>query len=67
VIGHLAFQAEPAEPAVRQVQMHFFTKPALRADTKAIADEQHAYQQLGIDRRTPDLTVKGPLESSVEE
>jgi hypothetical protein len=60
VIGHVTFQAEPAEPAVCQVQMHFFTKPPLRADTKAIANEQHAYQQLGINRRTPDLTVKRP-------
>ena len=29
VIRHLVFQTQPAEPAVRQVQMHFFAKLTL--------------------------------------
>src|SRR5579862_6938100 len=59
VIGHVTFQAEPAKPPIRQVKMDLFAQPALRTDAEAIANEQHAYQQLGIDRRTPDLTVEG--------
>ena len=64
MIGHVAFQPEPAKPPVGQVQMHLFTQPAFRADTEAMADQQHAYQQLGIDRRMANLVVEGPQVST---
>ena len=38
VIGHLAFQAQPAEPAIRQVQVHLLAQPPLGADAEAVAD-----------------------------
>src|SRR5437764_14519209 len=58
MIGHLAVEPEPAKPAIRQVEVHLFAQPPLRADAEAIADEQHANQQLWIDRRPADLTVE---------
>jgi len=39
--------------------MDLVAQPPLRADAKAIADDQHADQQLRINRRPSDLTVKG--------
>src|SRR5207248_4330526 len=59
MIGHLAVEPEPAKPAIRQVEVHLFAQPPLRADAEAIADDQHANQQLWIDRRPADLTVEG--------
>src|SRR5207248_6373849 len=59
MIGHLAVEPEPAKPAIRQVEVHLFAQPPLRADAEAIADNQHANQQLWIDRRPADLTVEG--------
>ncbi len=51
-------QVEAAEPAIREVQMHLFTKSPLRPDTEAIPDQQHPDQQLGIDRRPAGMAVK---------
>src|SRR4051794_33341796 len=51
MVGHVALQAEAAEPPVGQVQMDLLTQPPLRPDAEAVADDQHADQQLGIDRR----------------
>jgi hypothetical protein len=64
VIRHLALQAQAAEPAIGQVQMHFLAEPALRANAEAIADEQHPDHQLRVDRRTSDLAVEGPQVSA---
>jgi hypothetical protein len=41
----------------RSVLKH--TQPPFRADAEAVADDQHANQQLRIDRRPPRLTVEG--------
>src|SRR3546814_13313863 len=40
--------------------MHLFAQPPLRADAKAVADDQHPYHQLGIDRRPTRLAVERP-------
>ena len=45
VIGDRIFQAEPAEPAISEVQVNFFTQPTFRANPKAVADDQHPDQQ----------------------
>jgi hypothetical protein len=58
VIGHVAVQAKPTEPAVGQVEMHLFAEPPLGPDPEAIADNQHPDQQLRIDRRSADRTVE---------
>ena len=47
-------QVEPAEPAIRQVEMHLVAQPPLRPDAHHVADQQHADHQLGIDRGTAD-------------
>ena len=58
VVGHVAVEPEPAEPAIGQVQMNFVAEPPLRADAEAVADDQHPDHQLRIDRRPPDLAVE---------
>ena len=58
MVGHVALQAEPTEPAVRQVQVNLFAQPSFRADAEAVADDQHPDQQLGIDRRPADGAVE---------
>jgi len=42
VVGDFVFKAQPAEPAIRQVQMGLFTQPPFGADAVAIAHDQHA-------------------------
>ena len=58
VIGHRGFEVEPAEPAIRQVQMNLVAQPALGADAEAVADDQHADHQLRVDRRAPGVAVE---------
>ncbi len=58
VIGHLAIEAQPAKPAVGQVQVDLLAQPPLRADAEAVADDQHPDQQLRIDRRPSHLAVE---------
>src|SRR5437763_16136375 len=62
--GTSPLSPEPAKPAIRQVEMHLFAQPPLRADAEAIADDQYPNQQLRIDRGPPDLTVEGRQLSS---
>src|SRR6056297_1243968 len=51
-------QIKAAEPAIREVQMHLFTQPALGPDAEAIPDQQHPDQQLGIERRAACVAVE---------
>src|SRR6056297_3787089 len=51
-------QIEAEKPAIREVQMHLFTKSLLGPDTEAIPDQQHPDQQFGIDRRAACVAVK---------
>ncbi len=60
VIGHVAFEPEPAEPAVGEVQMHLVAQAPLGADAAAVADDQHPDHQLGIDRGRPVVAVERP-------
>ena len=46
------------KPAVAEVQVNFLAQPPLRADPKAVADDQHPDHQLRIDRRPSHLAVK---------
>ena len=58
MIGHVAIEPEPAEPTIGEVQMDLVAEPPLRADTKAVADDQHAQKQLRIDRGTARAAVE---------
>ena len=49
--GTRTLEAEPAEPAIGQVQVDLLAQPSLGADAEAVADDQHADHQLRIDRR----------------
>jgi hypothetical protein len=59
MVRHVTVEAKPAEPTIGEVQMHFLAEPPLRADSKAVADDQHSDHQFGIDRRPPDRAVEG--------
>lgn len=58
VVGHVAVQAQSAEPPIGQVEMHLFTQAPLRPDAEAVANQQHADQQFGIDRGAPNRAVE---------
>jgi hypothetical protein len=58
VIRHLANEPEPAEPPVSQIEMDLFAQPPLRTDAEAVADDQHADHQLGINRGASRATVE---------
>ena len=57
--GTSRVQAEPAEPAIGQVEMDLLAQPPLRADAEAIAHQQHPDHQLRIDRGPADVAVVG--------
>jgi hypothetical protein len=59
VLRHGVLQSQAAEPAVRQVQVHFVAQPALRTDAEAVADDEHAHHQLGIDGGSAGVAVEG--------
>ena len=58
VIRHGAFQTQPAEPAIGQVEVDLFAQPTLRPNAEAVADQQHPDQQFGIDRGATDGAVE---------
>ena len=58
VIRHFVLQSQPAEPPIRQVQVHFFAQPPLGPDAEAVTHDQHPNQQLGIDRRAAGMAVE---------
>jgi hypothetical protein len=51
-------EAQSAKPAVREIEVHLLAKPPLRPDAVAIANEQHADHQLGINRGPPSMAVE---------
>ena len=53
VVGDFIFKAQPAEPAIRQVQMGLFAQPPFGADAIAVADDQHADHQFRINGGRP--------------
>ena len=58
MVGNTAFQSQPAEPAVRQVEIDLLAQPPLGADAASVADDQHADHQFRIDRGATDRAVK---------
>ncbi len=58
VVRDLAIEPEPAEPAIRQIEVDFLAQPPLGADGEAIADDQHPDHQLRIDRGPAHRTVE---------
>ena len=50
VIGNLVLDAETAEPAVGEVELHFAAERAFRADREHVADDEHPDHQFRIDR-----------------
>lgn len=59
VIRHRAIEAQPAEPAVRQVEVDLIAQSPLGADAETVADDQHADHQFWIDRGPARRTVVG--------
>ena len=58
MVRDVAVQAEPAKPPVGEVQVHLVAEPALGPDAEAVADDQHADHQLGVNRGSPELAVE---------
>jgi len=50
VVGNVALETEPAEPAIGQIEVHFVAQAPLGANGEGVTDQQHADHQLGIDR-----------------
>ena len=42
VVRHLAVEAEPAEPAVSEVQVNLLAQPPFRTNAVAVANQQQA-------------------------
>jgi hypothetical protein len=59
MIRNRVVQIEAAEPPIRQIEGHLLAKPPLRADAVAIADDEHADHQLGINRGAAGRAVIG--------
>ena len=57
MVRHFAVEAQPAEPAVGQVEVDFLAQAPLGADTKAVPHQQHPDHQLGINRRPTHRAV----------
>src|SRR6516164_1165198 len=53
VVRHVAVETKTAEPPIGQVQVDFLAQPPFRANAEAVAHDQHADQQLGINRWPP--------------
>src|SRR5262249_16322746 len=58
VIGDSAIEPGPAEPSVGQIEMNPLAQPSLRAYAEAVAYDEHAHHQLGIDRGPSDAAVE---------
>ena len=58
MLRYRVLDPQPTKPAIRQVQMHFFAKAALRTDPKTITNYQHADHQLRIDRWSAGMAIK---------
>ena len=59
VIRHRVVKIEPTEPPIRHVPLDFLAQPPLEADAVAVAHDQHPDHELGIDRRSADVAIKG--------
>ena len=59
MIGDMPVELKPAKPSIGQIEVDVLAQPPLRADAEAIADDQHPYHQLRIDRGASQRAVKG--------
>ena len=59
MIGDLVLDAEPAKPAIGQIDLHLSADAPLRADRKHVADDEHPDHQHRIDRRSTGVGVVG--------
>jgi len=57
MIGDSVLDAEPAEPAVGKIHLHFATEQPFRTDRKNISHDQHPDHQFRIDRRAPHRRI----------
>jgi len=57
-VGNRVIEIEPAEPPVCEVEHHLLAQFSLRAEAEAVADDKHPDQQLGINRRPPNVAVE---------
>ena len=58
VVGHVAVDAQPTEPAIGQIEMNLVTEPSLGTDAVAVAHQQHPDHQLWIDRGSTHVAVE---------
>jgi hypothetical protein len=58
VVRHRVFQSQPAEPAIRQIQVDFLAQPPLGPNAEAVTHNQHADQQLWINRGPAGMAVE---------
>ena len=57
MVRHLVIEVQAAEPAERQPIGDLLAQPPLRANAVAVADEEHADEQLGVDGRPAGVTI----------
>ena len=57
MIRNLGVEIKPAEPAIGKMEFDLLAQLALRTDSVAIADNEHADQQLGVDRGAANLAT----------
>ena len=60
MIGNVAVEPQPTKPAVSKIDVDLIAQPTLRTNAGAVADNQHAHHQLGIDRGPPDVAIVRP-------
>ena len=58
MVRDLVVKIEAAEPAIGEMQFDLLAKPPLKANAVAVANDEHADHQLGVDRWPPDLAVE---------
>src|SRR6516225_9929710 len=56
---YLLIKIKAAKPAISEVQFDLLAQPSLRANTVAVAHDQHPDHELGVNRRPADVAVKG--------
>jgi hypothetical protein len=59
MIRNLVIEIEATEPAIGKVEFDFFAQLPLRTNSIAVSDDEHPDHELGIDRRSTKLAIKG--------
>ena len=58
MVGNLVIELEAAEPTITKMEFDLFAQLPFKADSIAVADNEHPDHQLRIDRGTPDVAVE---------